>query len=239
MNLRRILLIACCLLGGLATAAAADATRIVCIGDSITQGRAQKGQRVATYSWRYPLWQACVDAGLAVEMVGSMTTGFEGSPDYAPHAGKAFSNVHEGRWGWKTRGVADKLAEIGPPWTADVGIIFLGTNDKIKEQGNEATLAAMRDIIAVLRARNPGVKVAIGCPFQEWAPFPELSAAYTALAAELSTEASPVIAVPTAEGWISKPDAAGTCTVDWVHPNPKGDAHIAARVFAAIRPWLE
>ena len=50
---------------------------------------------------------------------------------------------------------------------------------------------------------------------------------------------SPVIAVSTAEGWISKPDREGTCTVDWVHPNPKGDAHIAARVFAAIRPWLD
>jgi len=35
----------------------------------------------------------------------------------------------------------------------------------------------------VLRARNPAVKVAIGCPFPEWAPFPDLSAAYTALAA--------------------------------------------------------
>lgn len=243
MTIRTVLLCIYCLMSGLAysaTAAAEDgATRIVCIGDSITQGRAGQGDKVATYSWRYPLWKLCVDAGFNVEMVGSMTTGFGGSPQYPPHQGQDFVNHHEGRWGWQTRKVADTLAEIGPQWTADVGIIFLGTNDKIKEHGSETTLGAMRDIVTVLRQRNPAVKIAIGCPFQEWAPFPELSASYTALAAELSTEASPVIAVTTAQGWISNPDREGTHTVDWVHPNPKGDAHIASRVFAAIKGWLQ
>ena len=63
------------------TLMAADPVRIVCIGDSITQGRAGRGTTVPTYSWRYPLWQACVDAGATVDFVGAMTTGFEGSPD--------------------------------------------------------------------------------------------------------------------------------------------------------------
>lgn len=217
---------------------AADPVRVVCIGDSITQGRAGGGKNVPTFSWRYPLWQACVDAKLNVEFVGSMTTGFEGSPTYAAHGGKTFVNHHEGRWGWTTRGVADALKEASKNWTADVAVVFLGTNDKIKEQGQEPTLAAMKDIVAILRARNAKVKVAIGLPFQEWAPFPDLSKAYAALAAELSTKDSPVITVATADGWVSKPDAPNTSTVDWVHPNPKGDAHIATRVFTAIKPWL-
>ena len=117
--------------------------------------------------------------------------------------------------------------------------MFLGTNDKIKEQGMEPTLKAMRDIVTVLRGRNAKIKIAIGLPFQEWAPFPELSKAYIALAAELNTASSPVITVATADGWVSKPDAPNTSTVDWVHPNPKGDAHIATRVFAAIKPWVK
>lgn len=217
----------------------ADPVRIVCIGDSITQGRAGRGGQVPTWSWRYPLWQACLDAGLAIEMVGSMTTGFEGSPDYAPHRGKPFVNQHEARWGWTTRGVADALAKASSGWTADVAVVFLGTNDKIKEQGLEPTMQAMRDIVTTLRARNPKVRIAIGLPFQEWEPFPALAKAYTALAAELATPQSPVITVATAEGWVSKPEAADTSTVDWVHPNPKGDAHIATRVFAAIGPWLK
>ncbi len=218
---------------------AADPVRIVCVGDSITQGRAGRGNLVPTYSWRYPLWQACVDAGSAVDFVGSMTTGFEGAPDYAPHGGKMFANHHEGRWGWTTRGVADALVGASKGWTADVAVIFLGTNDKIKEEGVDPTLKAMRDIVTVLRARNAGVKVAIGLPFQEWEPFPALSKAYIALAAELATAKSPVITVATADGWVSNPDQPTAMTVDWVHPNPKGDAHIATRVFTAIRPWLK
>lgn len=218
---------------------AADPVRVVCIGDSITQGRAGGGGNVPTWSWRYPLWQQCVDAKLAVEFVGSMTTGFEGSPTYAAHAGKTFVNHHEGRWGWTTRGVADALVEASKGWTADVAVVFLGTNDKIKEQGQEPTLKAMRDIVAVLRGRNAKVKIAIGLTFQEWEPFPALSKAYTALAAELTTATSPVITVATADGWVSKPDLPNTLTVDWVHPNPAGDAHIATRVFAAIKPWLK
>lgn len=227
-----LLLLATALMG-------ADPIRVVCIGDSITQGRAGRGTNVPTYSWRYPLWQACVDAGSAVDFVGSMTTGFEGSPDYAAHGGKTFVNHHEGRWGWTTRAVADALVEASKGWTADVAIVFLGTNDKIKEQGMEPTLAAMRDIVSVLRGRNAKVKIAVGLPFQEWEPFPALSKAYTALAAELTTASSPVITVATADGWVSKPDLPNTLTVDWVHPNPKGDAHIATRVFAAIKPWLK
>jgi lysophospholipase L1-like esterase len=224
----------------LSTAAlAADPIRIVCVGDSITQGRAGGGANAPTYSWRYPLWQACVDAGAAVDFVGSQSTGFEGSPPYAAHGGKTFANRHEGRWGWTTRGVADALVEASKSWTADVAVVFLGTNDKIKEQGMEPTLKAMRDIVAVLRGRNAKVRIAIGLPFQEWEPFPALGKAYTALASELTTATSPVIAVATADGWVSKPDAPDTRTVDWVHPNPKGDAHIATRVFAAIRPWLK
>ncbi len=221
------------------TLMAADPVRIVCVGDSITQGRAGRGNNVPTYSWRYPLWQACVDAKLTVDFVGSMTTGFEGSPDYAAHGGKTFVNHHEGRWGWTTRAVADALVDGSKGWTADVAVVFLGTNDKIKEEGMDPTLKSMRDIITVLRGRNAAVKVAIGLPFQEWEPFPALSKAYIALAAELTTVKSPVITVATADGWVSKPDAPNTLTVDWVHPNPKGDAHIATRVFAVIKPWLK
>jgi lysophospholipase L1-like esterase len=221
-----------------ATLMAAEPLRLVCIGDSITQGRAGAGGRVPTFSWRYPLWEACVDAGAAVDFVGSMTGGFEGSPEYAPHGGKTFVNHHEGRWGWTTRGVADALVEASTGWTADIAVVFLGTNDKIKEQGVEPTLQAMGDIVTVLRGRNATVKIAIGLPFQEWAPFPMLCTAYGALATKLTTPTSPVITVATSDGWVSDPAQPTTCTVDWVHPNTKGDAHVAARVFAAISPWI-
>ncbi|MBE3123778.1 MAG: hypothetical protein IMZ65_03155, partial [Planctomycetes bacterium] len=72
--------------------------RIVCIGDSITQGR--KGaegdpKNAPTYSYRYPLWKKLLDAGVNVDFVGTQKTGFEGSPAYAPYRGKEFDNEHE------------------------------------------------------------------------------------------------------------------------------------------------
>jgi lysophospholipase L1-like esterase len=219
--------------------AAADPVRVVCIGDSITQGNDGRPDRQRTFSWRYPLWKRCLDAGVALEMVGSMTTGFEGAPPYAPHKGKDFPNVHEGRWGWTAMGLRDELRRSGPPWTADVAIILLGTNGNSEGKPFTETVTAVGDLVALLRARNPQVRVAIGQPFQPWKPFPELAAAYATLASDLSTATSPVITVATSEGWVSDPKQPGSCTTDWVHPNTTGDEHLAQRFFAAIAPWLK
>jgi hypothetical protein len=63
--------------------------------------------------------------------------------------------------------------------------------------------------------------------------------AYAALAARLTTAASPIIAPVTSQGWVSKPDLPGTTTIDWVHPNPDGEAKLAAVLSAAIAPWCQ
>jgi hypothetical protein len=141
---------------------AAEPLRLVCIGDSITQGRKGAGEHLPTLSWRYPLWQHCVDSGASVTFVGSMREGFNGSPVYPAHKGQEFPNIHEGRWGWTTRAQADKLVETSPQWTADIGIVLLGTNDKEKEKSLQPTLDAMSDIVKILRGRNANVKVIIG-----------------------------------------------------------------------------
>jgi len=96
----------------------------------------------------------------------------------------------------------------------------------------------MRAIVATLRGRNPAVKVVIGEPFQEWAPFPELAQAYGRLAQELTSATSPVRTVVTRTGWISDPAQPGSHTIDWVHPNPHGDAHLAQCFAAAMVAWL-
>ena len=218
---------------------AGDAVRLVCIGDSITQGNDGKGDRKRTFSWRYPLWKKCVDAKLAVEFVGSMTTGFEASPPYEPYQGKTFPNVHEGRWGWTAMGLRDELRKSGPPWTADVAIILLGTNGNGEGKPFDETVTAVRDLVGLLRARNPAVRVAIGQPFQAWKPFVELGAAYAKVAEELTSKTSPVITVATSDGWVSDPKQPNTSTTDWVHPNQVGDQQLADRFFAAITPWLK
>lgn len=225
---------------GISLGAAETPVRIVCVGDSITQGRQGKGEHKPTWSYRYALWKMLIDAGHPADFVGSMTTGFEGSPVYEAYQGREFPNRHEGRWGWTTAKVAEALKEsvAARTWQADIAIIMLGTNDKDTKTTLEPTVTAMRDIVASLRTNNPRMRIVIGQPFQEWEPFPAMGAAYAALAKELDSTASPVISVATSAGWVSKPDQPGATTVDWVHPNPDGDAKLATAFAAAIAPWI-
>ena len=221
--------------------AAAAPVRIVCIGDSITQGRKGGGPNAPTFSYRYPLWKKLVDLGASVDFVGSLPGGFEGDPDWADYKGKAFDRDHEGHWGWTSRAVREKLPEWIKGYTPDVALILLGTNDAnpalkmtVDDTGKE-----IEQIIDLLRARNPKVTVLLGGPFQEWKPFPELRTRFEALAKAKSTAASPIVTVDPSKGWVSKPDAPGAHTVDWVHPNPEGDARLAAAFLDALQPQLK
>lgn len=97
----------------------------------------------------------------------------------------------------------------------------------------------IEQIIDILRSKNPKVTVLLGGPFHEWKPFPDLRAAYDALAKAKSTAASPVVAVDLSKGWVSKPDASGTHTIDWVHPNGDGDTRLAGLFLDALLPQLK
>jgi hypothetical protein len=219
--------------------AGADSPRIVCIGDSITQGSDHVAKGKPTQSWRYPLWKLCCDAGFSVTFVGSMTTGFEGSPAYPDYHGHAFSNVHEARWGWPTDKVNEVLHDAAKSWVADIAIILLGDNDKDKNTTLVPTMNAMKGIVDTLRGRNKDVKIAIAQPYSEWKPMPAMATAFETLAKELNSATSPVISIATSAGWISNPDLPGTCTVDWVHPNAIGDERLGLSIFNAIHPWLD
>jgi lysophospholipase L1-like esterase len=229
-----------------APASAQQPMRIVCIGDSITQGRKGDGsQNKMVQSYRYPLWKMFLDAEIPVDFVGTVNEGFDkgkfgGDPDYPDYKGKAFDRDNEGHWGWTTQAVADKLPEWIQGYTPDIALTLLCTNDKMdKEKPNvEPTIAAHKSLIATLRAKNPKVVILIGKPYEEWAPFPAVCTAMDALAKELSTPDSPVVTVEHAKDWVSKPEDPNTCTVDWVHPNEKGDAKLAKEWFDALQPFL-
>ena len=212
--------------------------RIVLIGDSITQGRKAKGDRAMTYSWRCPLWKKLVDAGASFDFVGSLKIGFEGDADWKDYKGKSFDRDHEGHWGWKTRDIRAKLGGWLGGYTPDIALILLGSNDPGGKMTSDETKAEMQKIIELLRKRNPKVTVLLAPPFHEWKPFPEVRTKYRDLARELNTKASGVEYVDLGTGWVSNPKADGTHTVDWVHPNPKGDEKLAAGWFEALVPHL-
>jgi len=221
--------------------AAADPARIVCIGDSITQGRKGGGAAVPTQSYRYPLWKKLVDLGASVDFVGSLNGGFEGDPEWPDYKGKHFDREHEGHWGWTSRAVREKLPEWIKGYTPDVALILLGTNDANPKLNMtlDDTAKEIEQIVDILRAKNPKVAVLLGGPFHEWKPFPDMRSRYESLARSKSTAASPILAVDLSKGWVSKPDEAGTHTVDWVHPNADGDARLAGLFLDALQPQLK
>ncbi len=222
----------------LAAPAQSKPVRIVAIGDSITQGRKGGGANKPCTSWRHPFWKQLVDLGASFDLVGSEKGGFEGDPDWADHKGKPFDRDHEGHWGWKTSDIRAKLGGWLEGYTADVALIQLGTNDA-KVLSLEDTQAEMRKIIGLLRAKNPKVTVLIGQCFHAWEPFPAMRKKMDELAKELSTKGAPVETVDLSPGWVSDPKAAGTHTVDWVHPNEAGDARLAELWMGALKPHLK
>lgn len=227
---------------GLSATVQAEPLRIVCIGDSITQGR---GGSNPTYSWRYPLWKYTVDANWDVDFVGSLNGGFNGDPNWADYMGESFDREHESTWGIKASAMASQLPIRIASYTPDVALILLGTNDSSDafdspEQFGERVAGHYQTMINTLRSKNPNVIVLVGGPFQEWSPFGGERTALQNLATTISTEASPVIYVAHEQGWVSNPDNAATDTVDWVHPNQQGDQKLASNwlpVLAQFMPY--
>jgi len=209
--------------------------KIMCIGDSITQGTGGVGGigvGKPELSWRYPLWKMLIDNNAKYEFVGSRNTGFDSNATYPDYKGFVFSNRHEGYWGWTIQSVTTALTTPLTTIKPDIAIIYLGTNNAVANETVAAKVAAMRLLIEKLRAKNPSMKILLGKPSQTW--FTDMQNAYGALATELNNEVSPVIAIQNAPGWVDGPDAVGTCTIDWVHTNTVGDQKMAEVIYPVL-----
>ena len=217
---------------------------IACIGDSITQGR---GGDKPEQSWRYPFWKHLVDNKINFTFVGSTTTGFHSTPEYPDYKNSKFPNIHEGHWGWTTDGINAKM----PGWIKnykqlDIALILLGANDG--GQGKKAKLSVEEivtqtckeygELVAILRKKNPKVKIVFAENPPAWDPFPQLNAGLKEFAKKNSSKDSPIAVAITSKGWISHPDKENSDTIDWVHTSVRGDKKIADAFWATLKPML-
>lgn len=254
MNFAPLALLAVtCLLAGCAAPSASLTcpVRVVCIGDSITQGRGNLSgagkNRTPTDGWRWAFWTRAVDAGIPVKFVGTMTTGFESTPVYADYKGQTFENRHEARWGWTTESQLGKLRETSREWTADVALIYLGTNrekltddqKKTDPDGIARTTAAMRGLLALLRENNPRMTLLVRLPVGDDSRARGLTGSFRQLAAEFDRPGAAARAVAAPADWQWDPKKEITDTIDGAHPNKNGDTKIAAGFFDAALPFLK
>lgn len=238
-----------CLLACVSAAASAQAsTKILFIGDSITNG----GQTYASY--RYPLYFGLKEAGYDIDAVGTSTTLFSNStpnPTLYPDYFTTFDRQHEGYWGITTTNFLNNKANAAAALNADIVTIFLGSNDVNENVSNasnnyKTSTDNLGAIIDKLRDVNPNVKIAIAqiIPATPSASYgfaaanpkiPGYNAAVASFAANKSTTSSPIVVVDQYTGYDA---VAFNQPSDGVHPNQYGERLIADRFQVGLQRLL-
>ena len=200
------------------------------MGDSITQGG-----NTGFVAHRIALEHVLDANDWSVEWKGTRTDPAWGS-----------SNPCEGYSGQNAQSVAANYVAHAASVVADVLLLHAGHNYNVDPDMSDpaympeadivaAATNAHAQIIAAARAQNPNVivlyaQVITSGKLPKYTYIPALNSGIAALAAELNTAASPVVAVDMADGW----NYATDCVSDMVHPNAAGANKMAAKWFAAL-----
>lgn len=203
-------------------------TRILLLGDSVTQGSS------GDWTWRYRLWQHLTRSEVDFDFVGprddlwNLRSNTAGGTSYAE---PAFDRDHAARWGmWA--GILDvPVATLMADHQPDVLVVMLGVNDLLwSDDPASVTVARVRTIVEQARSSNPGVAVVLAEATQSWfGDVPDFNAGLGDLVDELTTPASPVVLAGVAGDYSASED-----TWDGSHPNARGEVRIAAGVADAL-----
>ena len=231
--------------------------RIVCMGNSITQGKINPvADSITEKSYRPWLWYRLLASGIKVDMVGYNPFYFlQDSTHKAPSSlyseGIAFDNDNDAYYGitsdkllrgststgWTGRPLPSLTERLNDPqrgYTPDMALLHIGTNDA--DSLVHQSVDNIASIIQVLRQRNPRVVVFLAKLVTGWKA---VNQHIDRIAAANTTKGSPVIVVDMTTGFVNDPKDPGSHTFDWVHPNERGQQWMADRWFAAIAGYLE
>ncbi len=226
--------------------------RIVCMGNSITQGKVINGV-ITQLSYRVGLWEKLDSAGVDVEMVGYTKLWFDEKKAAVPtypvskYTFKSFDRDHDAYYGIKSDGLLNgststgwtgsplpKLADRLLTYTPDFALLHIGTNDN--DTIVNTTTANIKAIIDQLRFANPNVTIFLAKLISSWKA---INGRMESIAAEKTTIQSPVIIVDLSTGFIaSTANPNTTMTIDGLHPNPKGEKFMYDRWYKAIMARL-
>lgn len=210
-------------------------TKVLPLGDSITQGQNDGGSNQYN-SYRRALWLLFQAAGTNVDFVGSMNKNFSNAnpPD------NDFDWDHDGHWGWRAdeilngRPLEGSLSNWLGGYTPDIALIYLGTNDAIQNQTALSTQTDIEDIIDVLQGANNNMeiylaKIAYGKDPVVNPRIDALNALIPTIATNKSTLNSPVTVVD-----INALIVPNNHIYDTYHPNTTGEQIIAQAWYDAI-----
>lgn len=223
---------------------------VLCLGDSITQGKAEHDS-ISELSYRFWLWEKLDSAGYKVDMLGTNNIWHNESRlkrvnlPISNYTGHTFDAEHEGYYGIKTaetlhggfkhdsvkyEPLKQRLQNLKKP---DVAFIHIGTNDG---QGDSLiTITALKEIVEQIYFKNPKVNIFLAKLNTPWVRF--VNHAVEPLVVEMRKTYPKINInfVDMAAGWVNCPDAPSTMTYDWTHPNVLGQKIMANNWYKAFK----
>ncbi|MFT5354132.1 MAG: acyl-CoA thioesterase-1 [Polyangiales bacterium] len=218
--------------------------RIMCIGDSISEG-SNTGN-----TYRSHLYFDLVAASLSFDFVGS-NRGTCGNINAGTSDG--WDADHNGFYSATSAQILDgnmpvndcspagagNIRDWAPTYRADIAIIHLGTNDCRGGASSAQIQGRLGGIIAELRAAVPDVKVAVAQIIASRDSalnrcVTSLNADLPSWGATISTDFSPVVIVDQQTGWDSD-----THQRDTFHPNAAGAGRMAESFLPVVVSFFE
>jgi len=180
-------------------------------------------------SYRFHLWNMLRDGGYDVDFVGSTT-----EPNFQKFV---FDQDHDGYSGYTTESLADDMERILVSNTPDIVLLYIGTNDVMRQVPMKDRIRNMGRIVASLRAKNPNVRILIAqiSPTSDlfrndYAELETFNEELITLAQDRSTSSSPIVLVDMHTAW----SPALFDQEDGLHPNNEGEVQIAERWANAL-----
>jgi len=222
--------------------------KVLCVGDSITQGKVENDS-ITQLSYRFWLWEKLDSAGIKVEMVGSNPIWFHENRSkmvktpVSHYTAHTFDRDHESFYGITTAAMLQggfthdsipypslhkRLSSYEKP---DIAFIHIGTNDSHND--SLQTITYLKQIIEELHSRNPRIIVFLAKLNTPWVRF--VNHSVEPVIAEFKAKYPKMLLMPVdmASGWVNCPEAPGTMTLDWAHPNTLGQKTMAEKWFKA------
>lgn len=223
--------------------AAAQTVSIMPMGDSITQGvRGECGYRRA-------LSQALSkNPQCNVSFVGSRSGSGDNS-NVATSVCDAQNTPHESTPGIRADQLLSSINSRLNNHQPDVVLLHAGSNDTFQNQDVNETLGEVGEMLDRVHVRRPNTKVVVAnvIPWSEespdpifYAPFNNSNRDMLADTKQLSNGIEDLVSARAAEGSavemanVNKDFDSDLMTIDGVHPNPVGEAHIANKMINAL-----
>ncbi|GAB5379941.1 MAG: hypothetical protein Alis3KO_14840 [Aliiglaciecola sp.] len=198
------------------------------LGDSITQG----GKKPNEFSYRYSLFQLLVDEHICFDFVGTRNHPHKAGFIWPKYKGLKFDRDHEGYYGITTKGLLTKIKHKQNQWkAADIVLLHIGTNDRKSDAFQVEVVAPLKQIMEELRTLNPNILIFVSLLNQNYGNIDGVRSALQQAITWAQGRGMRVFPVQHNIGWIERPNLENSDTLDWVHPNMRGQDKMASVWF--------